>query len=165
MQNRIPFAHDTLGGLLGQYLYYNEFVQNKSIIMWNPFIGIGQAQNYTLMGNSILLPIFLIFGLIFNNFNYLLLFYFTYWFQEIIFLGGVILLSSQYYKDNRTILVVSGTLLGTCIFYPNVDSFISWYLIPIIIYGLHKWYFTFSIISLDNHELGSNFFLFKLTIS
>ncbi len=140
LQKRIPFAHDTFQYLQLQYLYFNEIVQGRSVPIWFPFLTHGITSNFYFTPQlNILVPVYYVLGLFQIEVNYLYLFYFLIWFEEIFFLAGVILLSSLYYKDKKTIFFVSLTLLGTDIWYPQVWwNFHLYYFIPIVLYCIHK---------------------------
>ena len=139
-QHRVPFAHDTFQYLQQQYVYFNEIAQNHSIPLWFPFVSHGSVGNYHFTPQiNMLSPIFNLLGLFSRDVNYLHLFYFDLWFEELFFLLGIILLSSLYYKDIRTIFFVSITLLGTNIWYPQVWwNFHLYYFIPMMLYCIHK---------------------------
>ncbi len=139
-QHRVPFAHDTFQYLQQQYVYFNEIAQGHYIPLWFPFVSQGSVGNYHFTPQiNMLSPIFNLLGLFLKNVNYLYLFYFDLWFEELFFLLGIILLSSLYYKDIRTIFFVSITLLGTNIWYPQIWwNFHLYYFIPIMLYCIHK---------------------------
>ncbi|MDP8233431.1 MAG: hypothetical protein P9M06_01320 [Candidatus Saelkia tenebricola] len=154
-QKRFPVAHDTFQYLQQQYVYFNEIVQNRSLSLWTPFVAQGFVGNYHFTPQLTLLsPIFYFLGLFTANINYLYLFYFAIWFEEIFFLSGVILLSSLYYKNIKTTIFVALALLGTNIWYPQIWwNFHIYYFFPILIYCIHKGlltkhfkYFIFSIL-------------------
>lgn len=139
-QNRLPMCHDTFQYLQLQYIYFNEIVQNHCFPFWFPFIGQGFVGNYySTVQLTLLSPLFYFIGLFVSEINYLYLFYFAIWFEELFFLMGVILLSSLYYRNTKTILFVSITLLGTNIWYPQIFwNFHLYYFIPIVLYCIHK---------------------------
>lgn len=139
-QNRLPICHDTFQYLQLQYVYFNEIVQEHSLALWLPFINQGIAGNYYFTPQlTFLSPIFYLLGLFANEVNYLYLFYFAIWFEELFFLMGVVLLSSLYYRDTKTIFFVSVTLLGTTIWYPQIWwNFHLFYFIPIVLYCIHR---------------------------
>lgn len=155
LKNKVPFAHDTFQYLQQQYVYFNEVVQNHSIPVWFPFMSCGNVGNYYFTPQlTILSPIFYLLGLFIKDINYLYLFYFALFFEEIFFLLGIVLLSSLYYKETKTIFFVSITLLGTTIWYPQIWwNFHLFYFLPIVLYCIHRYfltklfrYFIFSII-------------------
>ena len=155
LKNKVPFGHDTFQYLQLQYIYFNEIVQNHSIPVWFPFMSCGNVGNYYFTPQlTILSPIFYLLGLFIKDINYLYLFYFALFFEELFFLLGIVLLSSLYYKETKTIFFVSITLLGTTIWYPQIWwNFHLFYFIPIVLYCIHRYfltklfrYFIFSII-------------------
>lgn len=143
-QNRLPISHDTFQYLQLQYVYFNEIVQNHSLPLWFPFIGQGFVGNYYFTPQLTLLsPLFYFLGLLVGKINYLYLFYFAIWFEELFFLLGVILLSSLYYRNTKTIFFVSITLLGAVIWYPQIWwNFHLFYFIPMVLYCIHKCFMT-----------------------
>lgn len=142
LQNRIPLAHDTFQYLQLQYIFFNEIAQNNSIPLWFPFASHGDAGNfcfYFTLQASPLFPIYSFVALLTKNINYLYLFYFLLLWEEIFFLLGIVLLSSVYYKDIRTILFVSATLVFTSIWYIQIWwNFHLYYFLPITLYCIHK---------------------------
>ena len=143
-QNRLPVCHDTFQYLQLQYIYFNEIVQNHSLALWFPFVNQGFVGNYYFTPQLTLLsPVFYFLGMFIDKINYLYLFYFAMWFEELFFLLGVVLLSSLYYKNAKTILFVSVTLAGTAIWYPQIWwNFHLYYFIPIVLYSIHKCFIT-----------------------
>ncbi len=141
IQNRAPFAHTTAQYSQLQYIYFNEVVQHHSIALWFPLETTGAIGNFYFPTQiTLLAPVFYLLGLLFKGSNYLYLFYFALWFEEIFFLLGIILLSSIFYKHMRTILFVSITLLGTSIWYPEINTnFHIYYFIPMVLYCIHKY--------------------------
>lgn len=139
-KNKVPFAHDTFQYLQLQYIYFNEIVQNHSLPLWIPFVSQGSTCNFYFTPQlNLLSPVYFLIGLVLKNVNYYYLFCFLIWFEEIFFLLGVILLSSLYFKNKKTIFFVSITLLGTDIWYPQIWwNFHLYYFIPIILYCIHK---------------------------
>ena len=139
-QHRLPIDHDTFQYLQQQYVYFNEVVQNRSLPYWLPYYIHGYVGNYQFLPQLTLLsPVFYGLGLISDQWNYLYLYYFGLWFEELFFLLGIILLATLYYKNLKTILYVSITLLGTNIWYPQIWwNFHIYYFIPIVLYCLHR---------------------------
>jgi len=143
-QNRLPVCHDTFQYLQLQYVYFNEVVQNHSLPLWFPFVNQGFVGNYYFTPQLTLLsPLFYFLGIFVGKINYLYLFYFAVWFEELFFLLGVILLSSLYYKNAKTVFFVSVTLMGTAIWYPQIWwNFHLYYFVPIVLYCVHKCFIT-----------------------
>ena len=138
-QHRVPFGHDTFQYLQLQYLYYNEVVQHHALPLWFPFWNMGGGGNVVFTPQlNLLAPIIYLLGLFVHHLNYLDVFYGLLWFEELFFLGGVILLASLYYRDARTIFFVALTLGGTSIWYPQVWwNFHLFYFLPMVLYCFH----------------------------
>lgn len=141
-QNRLPVLHDTFQYLVNQFMFYNEVVQHKSVPFWIPFDMQGFVSNYIWTPQlTMLSSVYYFLALFFKNFSYLKLFYVSLCFEECFFVLGVFLLSAHYYKDSRVRLLVSMTLGGAAIWYPQIYwNFHFFYFIPMVLYLMHQYF-------------------------
>ncbi len=178
IHKKLPFSHDTFQYFQQQYVYFNEFITQRSIPLWFPFVSQGFVGNFHITGQlTMALPVQYLVGILFPDINYYYLFHLGIWIEEMFFLLGVILLSSFYYKNKKTILFTAITLLGTNIWYPQIWwNFHLFYWMPLTLYGVHRFLkeqkisylilasLTFSLTVLGNFIYCIIFALFILTI-
>lgn len=140
LQNKLPYFHDTGQFLQMQYNFYNEVVQSQSLPLWFPFVSHGLPATYSFdITLSMCWPLIYLLGMLFKSMNYLYVFYCSMWVEELFLLMGIILLSSIYYRLNKTTLFVSVCVSGTAIWYLQIYwDFHIYYHIPILLYCIHK---------------------------
>jgi hypothetical protein len=139
-QSRLPVAHDTGSYLEQQYVYFNEVAQHHAIPFWFPFTKQGYVTNYYWpVQVMVLAPVAYVIALIAKGLNYLYVFYAGIWFDEMIFLLGIVLLGSLYYKRWESLLFVGITAAASTVWYSQIFwGFHLFYAIPLTLFCWHR---------------------------
>ncbi|MEI8012455.1 MAG: hypothetical protein WCI27_08275 [Candidatus Omnitrophota bacterium] len=141
VQNRIPVTHDTFQYFHLQYIYYNELFQHKNLPLWLPYQFHGLPGNYYLFDLlQTLSPIYYLCAFLGIKMNVLYLCYIQIFCNELLFLSGIILLGTIYYRSVKPIWFTSFALIGSTIWYPQLWwNFQSFYFFPLLLYCFHCW--------------------------
>lgn len=134
--NIIMPMQDTLDGFQVFYFFYNEIFFNKELPLWVPFGMYGMPSDSLLVGGmspSSWLAGFI--GWILGIRNVLLVFKFSLFFEQLVFLLGVYLLSKSLFKHKTSIFFVCITGIGSQFLLSQICfNFRVYSYIPLIIY-------------------------------
>ena len=143
--HRIPAGHDALQDFTLKYYFLNSVVTSGEIPQWMPFMTHGTVANwwYFVQG-GILQNFFLLAGkLIPQHANFLPYYYLTIFFDQLLLLVGVWLLSGEWYKSILSRFLVTSAAIGSCIWFQQPwFNFHLYFALPLIIYLYHRWFDT-----------------------
>lgn len=144
-------GHDGFQYFTSQYCNLNNVVTAGEIPQWSPFMTHGTVafMGY-IAASGIFQDILFLSGSLFQNINFLPLFYLGIFLDELLLLTGVWLLGKRFFASPLTVFFVSLSILGSCIWVLQPWwNFHLYYAIPLILYFIHtfldtgKWRYYF----------------------
>ena len=134
--------HDTLFDFTAKYYFLNNAVFTNEIPQWVPYLthGVPSAFWYGIHGTGGILTNTLMHmaGLI-RQINFLVIYYWEIYFEQVILLTGVWLLARRYYASCWTRFFVAVSILGTNVWTDQIGlNFHSYYALPFLLHFLHE---------------------------
>ncbi len=141
---RTPHGHDGLLYFYLQYYFLNSSVTSGQIPLWMPYLTHGTVGTFWyFLQAGFLQQIFLYTGKLFQNFDFITLFYSGIFFDELILLLGMWLLARRIFTSPLSWFFVSAAALGSCIWVDQPAwNFHFYYAVPLVIYFLHRFFDT-----------------------
>jgi len=134
--------HDTFFCFYSQYFFLNNAVVAGQIPLWVPNLVHGTTAGFWffIQGiGGILFNVYLSLAPLFQNLNFLPLYYLSIFFEKCILILGVWLLSKKYYSHKETSLFVTASVAASAIWMTEIyHNFHTVYAIALIIYFVHE---------------------------
>ncbi len=143
--HRMPIGHDGFEMLCQQWFFVNSAISHHEFPLWSPYLNHGTPVWWYFIYSrmEIFFNTVMLFSPWIKGGNFLVYFYGSIFFDKFILLCGVWLLSRRYFNSPLTAFFVSATVMATTIAYTqNSFSLVLFYVLPLMIYLLHRFFDT-----------------------
>lgn len=141
LNHRLVQGHDGFADCTLEYFFLNSAVQYNEIPQWIPFITHGTTALwwYVILGVcGIFTNALFLLGPLLKGLNFLPIFYWEIFLDELVLLTGTWLLARRFYNSSYTIFFVASCVLFSCVSLVQIKYPLRLiYAIPLIIYFLH----------------------------
>ncbi len=137
--HRMVRGHDGLQYFGLQYWFLSGAATAGEIPQWMPFMTQGTVGNWPLLGQaSICQSVLLLGGSLWKGAQFLPFFYLGIFFDEMVLLVGMWLLSGRYFISAQTRFFVGAAVMGSCIWMDQPwFNFHFYYALPLLLHLLH----------------------------
>jgi len=144
---RMVIGHDGFELFAHQWFFINSGISHHEFPLWSPYLNQGTPvwwyfiySRMDMFSNAVMM-----FAPWIKAANFLGFFYGSLFFDKFILLCGVWLLAGRYFSRPVTVFFVASTVLATTVTYTqNSFPLVMVYVLPLIIYLLHRFFDTFN---------------------
>jgi|GEM_PF-6100652 len=143
LDRRMVIGHDGFELLAQQWFFINSKVSNHQIPLWTPYMAHGTPTWWYFLYSriDIFTNIVMVFSHWIKDLNFLVLYYAGLLFDKFVLLVGVWLLAKRYFQNPATVFFVASTVMATTVtFSQNSFTLVMFYILPLIIYLLHRFF-------------------------
>ena len=144
VRGHVPMGHDTFQYLQLQYSFQNEVIQSGEVPLWLPYMTHGTVSNiWFLLQQGLMQPVWYLLANVLPGVNYLYFYHVGLLFDELVLLGGCVLLGRVYYRSAWACAFAAFGVTFTAVSAAQIWwDFHLFYLMPLILYCLHRAYET-----------------------
>ncbi len=137
--HRMVRGHDGLQYFTLQYWFLNSVATTGEISQWMPFMTHGTVGNWWHTSQASMVQSALVLaGTLLKGANFLPFFYAGIFFDEMVLLAGMWLLSGRYFTSSQTRFFVAAAAMGSCIWMDQPwFNFHFYYALPLLLHLLH----------------------------